>query len=92
MDSLFFASLLLFFGVYVLYHISKKTVVTKNNFTRWLQKYYLVSKTSVLLTIIIGFYVFITNLGAGVGVFFALVVLMLSFSLLILLFPLFVKK
>jgi hypothetical protein len=85
-------SLLIFFGFYGLYNTSKKAVLNNTKLDLWLQKHRKFSKLTGVVLLLAAHVLSCLHYGTAAGIFMALIILMTIASVIILLFPLMVKK
>ncbi len=85
-------TLFIFLGFYCLYNTSKRAVLNNTKFDLWLQKHRKFSKLAGVVLLLAAHILSCLHYGTAAGIFVALIILMTLGSLIILLFPLMVKK
>jgi hypothetical protein len=85
-------TLFIFFGFYGLYNTSKRAVLNNTRLDLWLQKHWKFSKLTGVVMLLVAHILSCLHYGTAAGIFVALIILMTIACLIILLFPLMVKK
>ncbi|MFH6602134.1 hypothetical protein ACEZ3G_01500 [Maribacter algicola] len=89
---IFAITLLVFFGFYSLYGTSKRVELSRSQINLWLHEHPKFSKVTGIVLLLLALIFSAMIYGMGAGIFTALVLLMTIASLVILVFPIFIKR
>ncbi len=89
---IFAITLLVFFGFYSLYGTSQRAELSRSQINLWLQEHPKFSKVTGIVLLLLALIFSAMIYGMGAGIFTALVLLMTIASLVILVFPIFIKR